>query len=251
LISPGSSGNLFSKQAAEYAKYRPRYPRELFEFLASVAPGRHRAWDCATGNGQAAVDLAGYFDEVIATDVSEAQIRNALPHPKVHYSVAPAEKTSLASRSFDLVTVAQAAHWLDHDLFYREARRVLRPKGVVALWCYGHNREVAPPIEAVYQKFAELIKPYWAPQVHYIWEEYKTLPFPFEEIRSPTFSMEAYWDLEAFTGYHWSWSATQKYVEQMGVNPLELIGEELRAAWGPPETRHRVGWRMYLRVGRI
>jgi hypothetical protein len=103
----------------------------------------------------------------------------------------------------------------------------------------------------VYQKFAELTKPYWATQVHYIWEEYKTLPFPFKEIQAPALSMEAYWDLETFMGYHWSWSATQEYVQQKGANPLELIEKELRAAWGPPETRHRVGWRIYLRVGRV
>ena len=51
----------FSGHAAEYALYRPHYPKELFQYLASLAPNRDAAWDCATGNGQAAEMLAEYF----------------------------------------------------------------------------------------------------------------------------------------------------------------------------------------------
>jgi hypothetical protein len=56
--------NHFSRQAADYAKFRPRYPREMFEYLGTVAPSRKLAWDCGTGNGQAAVGLATVFDRV-------------------------------------------------------------------------------------------------------------------------------------------------------------------------------------------
>ncbi len=88
----------FSKQAADYAKFRPRYPRELFEYLSSVAPSRALAWDCATGNGQAAVELAEVFDRVIATDASEEQIANAQSHKIVEYRVAPAENNASNQR---------------------------------------------------------------------------------------------------------------------------------------------------------
>lgn len=250
MAFPEPTRDLFSKQSAEYAKYRPRYPKALFEFLASLTPEHHRAWDCATGNGQAAVDLAEYFDEVIATDSSEAQIRNAVSHPKVRYSVSAAEKTSIETKSVDLVTVAQAAHWFHHDLFNAEAKRVLKPGGVVALWCYGHNRKVEPVLEAVYKKYADLVNPYWASEIHYIWEEYKTIPFPFEEIKAPSMTMETDWNLEVFKGYLWSWSATQKYVKEKGENPLGLLEQELQSAWGPPESLHRMIWNIYFRVGR-
>src|SRR5439155_1152709 len=56
----------FSKQAADYAIFRPSYPQELFVYLGSVAPARQLAWDCGTGNGQAAVGLASVFARVIA-----------------------------------------------------------------------------------------------------------------------------------------------------------------------------------------
>jgi len=243
--------NLFSKQSADYAKYRPHYPKELFESVVSWSPSRERAWDCATGNGQAAVDLAGYFDEVFATDVSEAQIHNALAHPKVRYSVAPAEKTALESRSLDLVTVAQAIHWFDHGPFYEEVRRVLKPKGILALWCYGHNRKVEASIEPLYRKYSDLVKPYWAPQINYIWEELKTIPFPFEELRGPSMTLEADWDLDSFIGYLRSWSATQKYIEREGVNPLERMSMEFKEAWGPPSTRYKMTWPVYFRIGRV
>jgi methylase of polypeptide subunit release factors len=70
----------FSKQAAGYAKFRPRYPPQLFDSLGRIAPSRQLAWDCATGNGQAAIGLASVFDRVIATDASEKQIANAQSH---------------------------------------------------------------------------------------------------------------------------------------------------------------------------
>src|ERR1044071_1842117 len=98
--------------------FRPRYPQKLFEYLASVAPGRQLAWDCATGNGQAAVGLASVFDRVIATDASEKQIANAQQRERVEYRLAPAENSGLESATVDLVTVAQALHWFDMEQFY-------------------------------------------------------------------------------------------------------------------------------------
>src|SRR4051812_19118878 len=124
----------FSRQAAGYSVYRPSYPDALFDFVAGLAPARRRAWDCATGNGQAAVGLARLFESVVATDASAAQIAHAHRHPRVAYRVAPAESSGLEAGTIDLVTVAQAAHWLDLDAFYEEVRRVLVPGGAIALW---------------------------------------------------------------------------------------------------------------------
>jgi ubiquinone/menaquinone biosynthesis C-methylase UbiE len=126
----------FSRQAADYAKFRPRYPRELFEYLGSVAPCRQLAWDCGTGNGQAAIGLATVFDRVIATDASEKQISSAQPHEHVEYRVAPAENSGVQSDTVDLIMVAQALRWFDLERFYAEARRVLKPHGILAASAY-------------------------------------------------------------------------------------------------------------------
>src|SRR5690606_38991403 len=122
--------NPFGAVAADYAAFRPTYPEALFAWLAAESPGHALAWDCATGNGQAALALAEHFDAVLATDVSAAQLTHAPPHPHVRYAVAPAEAAPLADASADLVTVAQAFHWFDRDAFFAEAGRVLRPGGL-------------------------------------------------------------------------------------------------------------------------
>lgn len=62
----------FSTTAAAYSVFRPRYPAALFGWLASVAPNREMAWDCATGSGQAAIELTERFAQVVATDPSVA-----------------------------------------------------------------------------------------------------------------------------------------------------------------------------------
>ena len=110
----------FSKQAAAYAKFRPRYPQKLFEYLGSIAPSRELAWDCGTGNGQAAVGLASAFDRIIATDASEKQIANAQSYERIEYRVAAAENSGIGSKPIDLIMVAQALHWFDLDRFYAE-----------------------------------------------------------------------------------------------------------------------------------
>src|ERR671914_2250230 len=105
--------NPFATEAARYAHLRPTYPEELFAFLSTTVASREAAWDCATGNGQAATHLAGYFGQVIATDESAEMIAQAPRDPKISYRVAKAEDSGLEEGSIDLVTVASAIHWFD------------------------------------------------------------------------------------------------------------------------------------------
>src|SRR5690606_33521069 len=102
--APSSFKDHFSAHADSYAAYRPTYPQALMRFLADCCEERRLAWDCATGNGQTAVALVPYFDRIIATDASEAQICSAMPHPRIDYRVARAESSGLDPRSADLVT---------------------------------------------------------------------------------------------------------------------------------------------------
>jgi SAM-dependent methyltransferase len=238
----------FSAQAAEYAKFRPRYPRELFRYLASIAPANGVAWDCATGNGQAAVELAEEFERVIATDASEKQVANAEAHPRVDYRVAPAERSGFPAHSVDLVTVAQALHWFDLDRFYAEVKRVLRPQGVIAAWAYKLAR-IAPAIdEVVNHYYSEVVGEYW-PAERVLVEKFEELPFGFDEIAAPPFEMSAGWKVEHLLGYLRTWSATQRFIAAENRDPLEQIEKELRSVWG--DGGHRVVWPLTVRVGRI
>ncbi|MFN2622280.1 MAG: class I SAM-dependent methyltransferase [Chthoniobacterales bacterium] len=236
----------FSKQAAEYAKFRPRYPTELFRWLASVAPSKHLAWDCATGNGQAAVELAEYLDRVIATDASEKQVANAERHPRVEYRVASAEESGLESNNVDLVTVAQALHWFDLERFYAEVRRVLKPKGVIVATAY-KLATVSPTIDAIVRHYySDVVGPYW-PSERVLVEKFEDLPFPFAEVAAPACKMTVEWSVEQLLGYLRTWSATQRFMAAEKRDPLKEVERELRSAWGDKERR--VVWPLTVRVG--
>ena len=154
----------FSGHADRYAAHRPGYPAALYAFLAGQCPGRNLCWDCATGNGQAAVELSGYFDQVLATDSSAEQISHAQAHKRIEYRVANATHSELEAASVDLVTVAQALHWFDIAAFSSELTRVLRPGGVLAVWCYNLS-QIADGIDRALIEFSEtLLGPYWPPQ---------------------------------------------------------------------------------------
>lgn len=240
----------FSGHSEKYAQSRPRYPDEIYAYLASIAPACSFAWDCGTGSGQAAIGLAKHFDNVYATDASPEQISHAYPHEKVKYHAEPAEHVSLRDSCVDLVTVAVAIHWFNFDEFYREVKRVLKPKGILAAWTYSFT-EISPEIDVlIRQYYAEILNGYWPERIHYLEEKYETLPFPFEEITPPSFTMEIHWNLIQLAGFLDSWSATQRYKSQKGQHPLALIWEKLLAAWGDEKQTRLVRWPLYFRIGR-
>jgi len=240
----------FSGHAGQYAQHRPTYPDEIYAYLASLVPARSLAWDCGTGNGQAALGLAKHFDKVFATDASAGQIAMAHPHERVEYHVEPAEHVSLSDSSTDLVTVAVAIHWFHFDEFYREVKRVLKPNGILAAWTYSLTK-ISPEIDELIQTYyGEILNGYWPERIHYLEEKYETLPFPFEEITPPPFTMEIHWNLIQLAGFLDSWSATQRYKTQTGEHPLERIWEQLAAAWGGEKETRLVRWPLYFRIGR-
>jgi SAM-dependent methyltransferase len=238
----------FSKQAADYAKFRPGYPQELFVYLGKIALGRQLAWDCGTGNGQAAVALASVFNRVIATDASEKQISNAQPHERVEYRVAPAENSGIQSGTIDLIMVAQALHWFDLDGFYAEAWRVLKPDSVLAASVY-NLLHIEPAIDDVVNRYYyEVVGSFWPPERKLV-EQFADLPFPFEEIGPPKFEVTAWWNLDRLIGYLRTWSSTQRFMAARGSDPVEQIIDELLALWGPAKQTREVIWPLTLRVG--
>lgn len=226
----------FSGHAAAYAAARPDYPPELFAWLAARAPARDSAWDCATGNGQAAVALAGHFRRVLATDASAAQIVRAAPGPgNIDYRVAPAETPGIELESVDLVTVAQAVHWFDRPRFYAAARQALRPGGLIALWSYGLFT-IDPPLDELIRHFYEhVVGAYWPPERKLIDEHYATLDFPFTEVPAPAFAMEQEWDAGQALAYLRTWSAVQRMQRSLGGGSRRRDGRGVH----PPVGRSR------------
>lgn len=241
----------FSRLAAAYSAFRPEYPPALFDFLAHSCRERRMVWDCACGTGQATLALAGHFDAVIATDASPQQVAAAPAHANVTFRAARAEESGIDSESVDLVTVAQALHWFDLDSFYREARRVLKPSGVLAAWTYGVLHVEGDQVDALVQEFYyDIVGPYWPPERRLVEDGYRGIPFPFTEIAPPPFNMEEKWDRDRLLGYMRTWSATSRYVDAKGVDPVAALENRLQPLWADADSVRTVTWPLALRVGR-
>lgn len=241
----------FSTHADIYARFRPVYPPGLFAYLASLTPTHDLAWDCGTGNGQSAAGLVPYYRSVYATDPSEQQVKLAPPHGRIVYRVEKAETPGLPDRSVDLVTVAQALHWFDFDLFYASVKRVLKPGGVFAAWAYGLP-DIDPPLdEAVKRLHDETLGSFWKAENRFIDLEYKTIPFPFEALETPRFYITQKMKLNDLCGLLYSWSAVQAYIRTRGADPVGEMLPELGRLWGNTGEEKTVRWELFLKVGRI
>lgn len=240
----------FSSHAASYAKFRPLYPAALFHYLALRAPGTALAWDCGTGNGQAAIGLAERFHHVLATDPSAAQVATARPHPRVEYRVALYD-TALAPASVQLVTAAQALHWMDVDAFVREARRVLQPGGLLAAWCYSLCH-IDPGIDELVEFFYRVtVGAYWPPERRLVDEGYRSVALPIDELDVPRFDLVADMTLPHFLGYVETWSAVQRCIAGRGRDSFEAFARSVGERWGAPSIARRVTFPLHVRAGEL
>jgi hypothetical protein len=243
--------DLFSAQADSYAKYRPAYTPELFGYILSFVKEKTCAWDCATGNGQAANVLADHFQQVEATDISDAQLKRAIQRENIRYQISPAEQTPFAENSFDLITIATAYHWFNWKEFYKEATRVGKKDCVVAAWSYhvfySEDEKVTSIIGYFYHN---IIKSYWDKERQYVDDRYTTVAFDFAPLPSKDFDLVVRWKKEDFLGYLSTWSAVQHYMEKNESSPLQLIEEDLQKAW-PDEQEKEFHFPLFMRIGRV
>nr|WKN35164.1 class I SAM-dependent methyltransferase [Tunicatimonas sp. TK19036] len=247
--SPHPMKDNFSTQASEYARFRPTYPDEVFAFILGLIPEKDSAWDCGTGNGQVAVRLADHFNQVIATDISRKQMDEAPQRENIAYQLVAAEEAVFPANHFDLITVAQAVHWFDLEQFYAVVNRVLKPNGVIALLGYTLLTidEKLDPV--IYNLYEDILGKYWDPERRIVEDRYQTIPFPFQEIPTPEFHFTVEWTFDQLIGYFNTWSAAQHYRKDKGNNPVDLVAEDLRSAWGTSEKKH-VQFPLIIRLGR-
>lgn len=241
----------FSAQASGYAQFRPGYPEALFDFLFKNCQNFDCAWDCATGNGQIAVKLAERFRQVEASDISENQLKNARQSPQVRYQLGRAESTGYPDQSFDLITVGQAAHWFDLEIFYPEVRRMLKPGGLLALVGYNLLR-VDEATEAVIEYFYNtVLDGCWAPERHLVEKAYATIDFPFEEIEFPEMHSAYDWELVQLLGYLDTWSAVQHFIRKNGRHPMdEQFISKIKSVW-PEGQIKTVRFPIFARIGKV
>lgn len=239
----------FSRQTAAYRAFRPRYPAALFDWLRTLTPTAHLAWDCGCGTGQASADLAQRFARVLATDLSAAQLAAAPTTAGVSYAAARADAAPLAGARVDLTTVAQALHWFDLDAFYAEVRRVTRPGGALACWSYGRCALAETGLDGSFQAFYdEVAGPHWPAERHHVETGYRDLAFPFARIAPPAFALRVEWTLQDVLGYVASWSASVRFEQATG----RVAAEELASRWRHEDLSRRVGvrWPLTILAGR-
>lgn len=240
----------FSAHADAYAKFRPGYPPELFDWIRSNVDNQENCWDCGTGSGQIAGKLAEFFDSVYATDISKRQLAHAVQADNIHYSVQPAEQTDFPDDHFDLVTVGQAIHWFDFERFYAEVRRTARAHALVVVVGYGLT-QIDPGVDAVIRYlYKDIVGPYWDPERKHIEDGYRTIPFPFQEINVPELTISYHWTVDQLTAYLRTWSAVQHYIRSEEADPVALIEEDLRKTWTSGLTK-RVVFPLLARVGHV
>ena len=245
-----SKNDHFSGFAQTYASFRPTYPDGLFRWLADNAPSPQHAWDCATGNGQAAHSLANHFDHVTATDVSSTMIAAAQPNPKITFQVAPAESNDIPAHSVDLITVAQALHWFELPPFWTRCRHALKPRGLLAIWGY-LLPQVTESVDALVTKYHdETVGPFWPPDRQPLLDGYASINPPATPIVSPPFEMHAEWNVEQLIGMLDSWSATHRARAATKTDPLASLIPQLHTAWGT-STLRSVSWPLVIRVFRF
>jgi SAM-dependent methyltransferase len=242
--------DLFSQHAAEYANYRPSYPKELYQHLFSLAPSWERAWDVASGNGQVARELASGFARVDATDISAEQLQQAPGLSNVYDQVCPAERTSFEAKSFDLIVVAQALHWFDIDAFHEEARRVAKDGAAIVEIGYGRLQCEEEEIDKLIDRFyRETVGPYWDPERIHIDREYEDLAFPFSGLERKRFLIHVRWSAERTAAYLRTWSSVQRYLAKEGKDPVEELEASLKELAGEEGLSFR--FPVFLRSGSI
>jgi ubiquinone/menaquinone biosynthesis C-methylase UbiE len=243
--------DLFSNQATLYAQYRPGYPHELYEFILQHVNNRTCAWDCATGNGQAAIELAKYFDAVMATDISEKQLQQAPPHEKITYSASTAEQTPFADNTFDCITVAQAYHWFQFEAFGKEVMRIAKPDAIVAIWGYSlvvcEDEAINRLINTFYR---DKVGSYWDKERSYIDDHYTTVPFPYEPLPSKDFHINVQWNRQQLIGYFNTWSSVQHFIKAHQYNPVEELAAAIEQVW-QDDGYKSFYFPLFLKLGKV
>ncbi|KAF8011756.1 hypothetical protein BT93_I0021 [Corymbia citriodora subsp. variegata] len=254
----------FDKQAETYLQARPTYPGEWYSMLAARTSHHSLAWDVGTGNGQAALGVAEHYEQVIATDISEAQLSFAMPHPRVRYvhtpeSMSEDEMVALmgGENRVDLITVAIAVHWFDLPKFYKLAKRLLRkPGGILAVWTY-NNMIVSPEFNTISKRLHEKSLPFWHANTKYAFDGYRSLPFPFESVGLGHEGEPLQLDIPKellFEGYLKFLKSSSGFAsaKEQGVDLLsEEVIKELESSWGGPNKVRTVTYKAFMLAGTV
>lgn len=243
--------NWFLTGGKDYALYRPKYPPELAAVLAELSPDRKSALDVGCGNGQLTCQLAEHFSFVKGTDPSAEQISNARPHERVQYECTSAEHQPSDSKTYSLITAAQAAHWFRLDEFYSAVHRVAVPDALLALISYGVMKLDDELHARFIQFYTKEIGPFWPAERQLVDSGYRDIDFPFREVVMPELSICYEWPLKSLLGYISTWSAVARAREVGKEDVFNQFCNDIAELWGNEEQLRLVSWPVTVRAGRV
>ena len=234
-----------------YSKGRPTYPPELYLWLSNQVKNQQCVWDCACGTGQVSIDLAAYFEQVEATDISESQIAEAIPHRKVNYKVSPSEVCEYPDQHFDAICVGQALHWFDLEKFWPEVKRTLKPGGIFACWGYSWL-SVCPEIDDIINsQIMSKLKPHWPAQNRTLWNQYDDVTFPLEMLDVPEFELTFKWNAYRLFDYMQTWSAIRALEHEDATQVLADAWDAIIKVWQEPLEKREVTIPFFVKAGRV
>ena len=124
----------FGSAAEAYDRFRPGYPRALFDDL--LATHVRTALDVGCGTGKVALDLSRRGVRTLGIDPDQRMAAVARRH-RVDVELGGFESWDDAGRRFDLITCGHAWHWIDPETGPDKAARLLEPGGWIArFWNY-------------------------------------------------------------------------------------------------------------------
>ncbi|KAH9507378.1 hypothetical protein Btru_057954 [Bulinus truncatus] len=229
------------KLARTYAAYRPHYPVEVFDKIASyhdelLTNVRGLAVDVCCGTGNSTLPLVKLFNEVVAVDVSEDQIATLPRHiPNLTSHVCLAEDMRMIkSGTVDLVTIATGLHWVNIRKFLKEAQRVLKPGGTFAAYTWVVDKLDNEEANRFYREAFGIFKDYYTSKPIIAVEKYQSVDFPFKDLRRYDIEMREEMTIDQFTGCLQSIHATKLYYEaNPGTDVLSEIGDRMRIILNP------------------
>ncbi len=240
----------FSGKGPGFSNLRPQYPDELYKTIADLCDDTDSAWDAGCADGSSSVKLGDYFDEVTATDSDEELINSAPSHINVTYHVGQPEISTMDDKNADLVACANSLHRMNLETFHNEAKRVIKPGGVVAAWTYNLINVSEEVDDVIAHFYKRVIGSYWPKEHEHVHKKYKKIPFDFADVKRHEFVMTRKWGVLDLIGYLHSWEATQKYKEKNGTDPVEPIRKEILKSWNWVNEEREVSWPIYMITGR-
>lgn len=161
-----TTGFTHRELAERYDRARPSPPKSLLDLLEdALGHTPHVVVDLAAGTGLSTLPWAARATRVYGIEPSEAMryvaLRRAAALPNVEFHDGTAQATGLASASADIVTCAQALHYLEPEATFAEVARVLRPGGVFAAYDYDWLPRAGRAIEEAYLRYRERLERHW------------------------------------------------------------------------------------------